>query len=133
MDGIADENTRIRALRDRFEQAVVGTILEVVRNGSRDQRLPNTSNLAFRGVEAEAILLLLDRIGVCASSGSACTTGSLEPSHVLTAMGLPLELARGSIRFSFGRYNTEAEVDYLLQRLPGIVAQLRGVPPPAAA
>ena len=83
-----DENTRVRALRDRMEKTILSTIPDTVRNGNRDARLPNTSNIAFDFIEAEAILLLLDQAGICASSGSACTTGSLDPSHVLMAMGL---------------------------------------------
>ena len=124
-----DENTRIRALRDRMEKAILKTIPRVSRNGSRDSRLPNTSNLAFDQVEAEGILMLLDQVGICASSGSACTTGSLDPSHVLIAMGLTPERARGSIRLSLGIYNTDEDVDYLLQHLPGIISRLRGVSP----
>jgi cysteine desulfurase len=87
--------------------------------------LPNTSNIGFAGVEAEGILMLLDQVGICVSSGSACTTGSLDPSHVLTAMGCSAARARSSIRFSLGIYNTEAEVDYMLKHLPGIIAKLR--------
>ena len=96
-----------------------------MRNGSRDERLPNTTNIAFDRVEAEAILPALDQLGICVSSGSACTTGSLEPSHVLTAMGVNPRRARGSVRFSLGLYNTEREVEYVLEQLPGLVARLR--------
>jgi len=128
-----DENTRIRALRDRMEKTLLSTIPNTVRNGDRDARLPNTSNLAFDFVEAEAILLLLDQAGICASSGSACTTGSLDPSHVLTAMGLSQARARGSVRLSLGKYNTSEEVDYLLEHLPKIIAKLRAVSPTAPA
>jgi cysteine desulfurase len=127
--GLEDENTRVRALRDRLEETILRTIPNVERNGAREPRLPNTSNLAFDFVEAEAILMLLDQAGVCASSGSACTTGSLEPSHVLTAMGLSPMRARGSIRLSLGRYNTAAEVDHLLERLPPIIQKLREISP----
>ncbi len=123
---IHDENTRIRALRDRLEQTLLATIPDTSRNGGRDARLPNTSNLAFAGCEAEAILLLLDREGICVSSGSACTTGSLAPSHVLTAMGLTPARAKSSVRFSLGIYNTAEEVDCLLEKLPPIIARLRG-------
>jgi cysteine desulfurase len=87
--------------------------------------LPNTTNLSFEGVEAEGILLLLDELGICASSGSACTSGSLDPSHVLIAMGCSPARARGSVRFSLGIYNTETEVDFLLKQLPGIISKLR--------
>jgi cysteine desulfurase len=107
-----DENTRVRALRDRMENGLLQAVPRTMRVGGKEPRLPNTSNLAFDGVEAEAILLQLDLIGVCASSGSACTTGSLEPSHVLTAMGLSPARARGCIRFSLGHYNTDADVDH---------------------
>lgn len=123
---IHDENTRIRALRDRLEQTLLATIPDTSRNGGRDARLPNTSNLAFAGCEAEAILLLLDREGICVSSGSACTTGSLAPSHVLTAMGLTPARAKSSVRFSLGIYNTAEEVDCLLEKLPPIIARVRG-------
>ena len=126
---IEDENTRIRALRDRLEQTILATIPDTSRNGSRDARLPNTSNLTFGGCEAEGLLLLLDREGICVSSGSACTTGSLTPSHVLTAMGLTPARAKGSVRFSLGIYNTAEEVDYLLAKLPPLIAKLRGVAP----
>src|SRR5208283_3599905 len=98
-------------------------------NGPKEPRLPNTANIAFDFVEAEGILMLLDQAGICASSGSACTTGSLDPSHVLTAMACSAARARGSIRFSLGRYNTEAEVDYVLKHLPGIIAKLRASSP----
>ena len=118
-------NTRVRGLRDKLEAGIIKNISGVVRNGVRENRLPNTSNLSFEGIEAEGILLLLDELGICASSGSACTSGSLDPSHVLLAMGCSLARARGSVRFSLGIYNTEAEVDFLLKRLPEIIAKLR--------
>jgi len=125
MAHLKDENTRVRALRDRLENRILNAVSGVVRNGARDERLPNTSNLSFEGVEAEGILLLLDELGICASSGSACTSGSLDPSHVLIAMGCSVARARGSIRFSLGIYNTESEVDFLLKNLPSIVSRLR--------
>lgn len=126
---LPDENTRVRALRDKLEAGILQSIPGTTRNGAPEPRLPNTANLAFEGVEAEGILMLLDQAGICASSGSACTTGSLDPSHVLTAMGCSAARARSSIRFSLGIYNTEAEVDYLLQHLPGIIAKLRANSP----
>jgi len=129
MASIEDENTRIRGLRDRFENHVLTRIPNTVRNGNKNQRLPNTANIAFDFVEAEAVLLLLDQVGICASSGSACTTGSLDPSHVLMAMGLPPMRARGSVRFSFGIYNTEEEVDYLIEKLTPIIHRLREISP----
>lgn len=123
---LGEENTRVRALRDRLESGILSSVPRVSRNGAKDQRLPNTSNLAFQGVEAEGILMLLDEEGICASSGSACTTGSLSPSHVLTAMGLSPDRAKGSVRFSLGLYNTTEDVDWVLDRLPGMVERLRG-------
>jgi cysteine desulfurase len=133
MATLEDENTRVRALRDRMEKTILSTIPDTVRNGSFDSRLPNTANIAFDFVEAEAILMMLDQVGICASSGSACTTGSLDPSHVLTAMGLSPSRARGSIRFSLGIYNTAEEVDYLLKNLPPIISKLRAVSPATPA
>jgi len=124
-----DENTRVRALRDRLENFILTRIPNTVRNGHRDHRLPNTVNIAFDFVEAEAVLLLLDQLGICASSGSACTTGSLDPSHVLMAMGLPPMRARGSVRFSLGIYNTDADVDFLCRHLPPIIQKLRDISP----
>jgi cysteine desulfurase len=132
MATLDDENTRVRGLRDRLEKTLLKTIPNTVRNGSRDERLPNTTNLAFDFVEAEAILMLFDQAGICASSGSACTTGSLDPSHVLTAMGISPARARGSIRLSLGIYNTSEEVDYLLSHVPAIIAKLRAIPPSGA-
>jgi cysteine desulfurase len=125
-DTFNEENTRVRALRDRMEAGIFSTIPQAYRNGAKEPRLPNTSNLSFSHIEAEAVLLLLDKAGICASSGSACTTGSLKPSHVLTAMGLPPSRARSSLRLSLGLYNTEADVDHLLHQLPLIIAKLRG-------
>jgi cysteine desulfurase len=130
MASLDDENTRVRALRDKLESGILAGIPGSSRNGAREPRLPNTSNVAFEGVEAEGILMLLDQAGICASSGSACTTGSLDPSHVLTAMGCSAARARSSIRFSLSIYNTEAEVDYVLQHLPAIIARLRASAPP---
>jgi cysteine desulfurase len=123
------EVMRVRALRDRLESSILASIVGSARNGPAEPRLPNTSNIAFEGVEAEGILLLLDQEAICASSGSACTTGSLDPSHVLVAMGCSAARARASIRFSLGRYNTDAEVDYVLQRLPAIIEKLRANAP----
>jgi len=120
-----EANTRLRALRDKLENGILDNVSGVVRNGSLDTRLPNTSNLSFEGVEAEGVLLLLDEQGICASSGSACTSGSLDPSHVLLAMGCGSARARASVRFSLGIYNTEAEVDFVLKQLPPIITKLR--------
>jgi len=129
MEKLEEENTRVRALRDRLENTILSTIPNTIRNGAKDMRLPNTTNIAFEFVEAEAVLLLLDRLGICASSGSACTTGSLDPSHVLTAMGLSPMRARGCVRFSLGIYNTDEDVDYLLKHLPPIIQKLRDISP----
>lgn len=126
---LKDENTRVRAMRDRLEETVLRTISQTMRNGSKEPRLPNTSNLAFDGIEAEAALLMLDQAGICASSGSACTTGSLNPSHVLTAMGLPPARARSCLRISLGIYNTDEEVDHVIRQLQHIVPKLRQMSP----
>ncbi|MBO4491821.1 MAG: cysteine desulfurase NifS [Lentisphaeria bacterium] len=127
--GIEEENTRVRALRDKLEKAVLETIPCVRVNGDPEHRLPNTTNISFEYIEGESILMLLDLDNICASSGSACTTGSLEPSHVLRAMGVPYTAAHGAIRFSFSRYNTEEEVDFTLSKLPGIMEKLRAISP----
>ncbi len=127
-----DESTRVRRLRDRLEEGILARVPGSFLNGPREPRLPNTCNIAFDGVEAEGILLLLDQAGICVSSGSACTTGSLEPSHVLVAMGCSAGRARSSIRFSLGIYNTDAEVSYVLEQLPPIIERLRALAPAAA-
>jgi len=124
-----EKKTRVRRLRDRLEEGLLATIPGSSLNGPKEPRLPNTCNVAFEGVEAEGILLLLDQAGICVSSGSACTTGSLEPSHVLVAMGCSAGRARSSIRFSLGIRNTDAEVDYVLQQLPPIIEKLRALAP----
>ncbi len=126
---LEEENTRVRALRDKLETGILATVPRSLRNGAPEPRLPNTTNIAFEGVEAEGILLLLDQAGICASSGSACTTGSLDPSPVLLAMGCSAARARSSIRFSLGIYNTETEVDYVLKQLPPIIEKLRANAP----
>ena len=126
-----DENTRVRVLRDKLENGIFKAIKGSVRNGGGEPRLPNTTNIGCDGVEAEAALLLLDREGICASSGSACTTGSIEPSHVLAAMNVPLSRSKGSLRFSLGIENTEEDVDRLLEKLPPIIERLRNASPEA--
>jgi cysteine desulfurase len=133
MSRLEEENHRVRALRDRLENGILSAIPHTMRTGAKEPRLPNTSNIAFDFIEAEAILMMLDQAGICASSGSACTTGSLDPSHVLTAMGVNPMRARGCVRFSLGVYNTDEEVDYLLQVLPPIIAKLRSSSPAEAA
>jgi cysteine desulfurase len=119
----------VQALRDYLETAILRTIPDTVVNGQGSPRLPNTTNIGFKYIEGEAILLLLDREGICASSGSACTSDSLEPSHVLRAMGLPYSVLHGSIRFSLSRFTTREEVDRLLEVMPRIVSQLRSLSP----
>jgi len=124
-----EEITRVRSLRDRLEDALVEAIPGARVNGDRDSRLPNTTSISFEYVEGESILLLLDRAGICASSGSACTTGALEPSHVLRAMGVPYTRAHGTVRLSLSRYNTDADVDRTLEVLPGVIRRLRELSP----
>jgi cysteine desulfurase len=119
---------REKKLRDRLEKGLL-TIPNTEINGDRKHRLPNTTNIGFKYIEGEAILFSLDQYGVCASSGSACTSGSLEPSHVLRAMGLPYTILHGSIRFSLSRYTTDAEVDRVLEVMPSIVQRLRDLSP----
>ena len=129
MTHLKEENSRVRALRDKLEDGILNQISGTYRNGSKQHRLPNTANVSFTGIEAENLLHALDNVGICVSSGSACTSGSLDPSHVLMAMGCTVARARGSIRFSLGIYNTETEVDYVLKHLPPIIAKLRALSP----
>jgi len=119
------ENETVRTLRDDFERQILDTIPDTHVNGDRDHRLPNTTSIAFEGIDSEAVLLLLDQAGVCCSAGSACTTGSVHPSHVLKAMGFSTERARSSLRFSFSRYNTAAEVKRALEILRSVIGKLR--------
>jgi cysteine desulfurase len=123
------ENTRVKRLRDKLEAALLKKITQSRVNGDIQNRLPNTTNISFEYVEGEAILLLMNELGVCASSGSACTSGSLQPSHVLRAMGVPFTMAHGSIRFSMSVYNTEEEVDFVIEKMPAIIERLRGMSP----
>jgi cysteine desulfurase len=128
-DHMAEENTRVKFLRDKLETRLVQKIPNVFVNGDTDNRLPNTSSIAFEFVEGESILLMMNEFGICASSGSACTSGSLEPSHVLRAMGVPFTAAHGTIRFSLSIYNTEPEVDLIVEKLPPIIERLRTMSP----
>ena len=128
-ENLEEENRKVKYIRDKLENAVLRRCPDCRVNGDKENRLPNTSNVSFEYIEGEAILLMLDRYGICASSGSACTSGSLEPSHVLRAMGVPFTAAHGSIRFSLSRYNTEEEVDYTIEKMPQIVNQLRELSP----
>jgi cysteine desulfurase len=120
---------RMASLRDKLESNLLEKVPNTMVNGDRDHRLPNTTSIAFEYVEGEAILLMMNEHGICASSGSACTSGSLEPSHVLRAMGVPFTAAHGSIRFSLSRYNIEEEVDFILEKLPPIIENLRQLSP----
>ena len=126
---IRHENTVVRAMRDRLEHGLMSSAPDARLNGHPLHRLPNTANISFEYVEGEAILLLLNQFKICASSGSACTSGSLEPSHVLRAMGVPYTAAHGSVRFSLSRYNTDEEVDYVLEKLPPVIRRLREISP----
>jgi len=126
---LTDENTRVRALRDRLEQGLLKTCPDSRVNGDVDSRLPNTSNISFEFVEGEAILLRLNEYNICASSGSACTSGSLEPSHVLRSMGVPFTMIHGSVRFSLSVYNTDEDIDLVLKIMPGVINELRELSP----
>lgn len=123
------ENTQVKAMRDRLERGIVEQIPNCFITGDLNNRLPNTTDIAFEYIEGEAILMLLNKAGIAASSGSACTSGSLEPSHVMRAMNIPYTAAHGTIRFSFSRYNTMHEVDEVLKVMPDIVANLRRLSP----
>lgn len=123
------ENTKVKAMRDRLEDAILSNTSDCFLNGKKDQRLPNTSNISFEFVEGEAILLMLDSLGICASSGSACTSGSLEPSHVMRAMGVPFTAAHGSTRFSLSIHNTDEEIDYIIDNVPKIIKRLKEISP----
>jgi len=127
LEHLGEETDRVRALRDKLEKGLLLNCKGAVVNGKH--RLPNTLNISFEFIEGESILIMLDDLGISASSGSACTSGSLEPSHVLRAMGIPFTLAHGSIRFSLSRYNTEAEIDYVIENMPAIVDRLREISP----
>ena len=126
---IAAENDRVMRMRDKLENALLEQIPNSMVNGDPNNRLPNTSSIAFEYVEGEAILLMMDEFHICASSGSACTSGSLEPSHVLRAMDVPFTAAHGSIRFSLSIYNTEEEIDLIIEKMPPIIERLRKMSP----
>ncbi|MBI5578606.1 MAG: cysteine desulfurase NifS [Deltaproteobacteria bacterium] len=121
--------TEVGELRDQLENQILAQVPNTFVNGDRASRLPNTTSIAFEYVEGEAILLMLNEHGICASSGSACTSGSLEPSHVLRAMGVPFTAAHGSIRFSLSRYTTRQEIDFVLEKVPPVIARLRQMSP----
>jgi cysteine desulfurase len=117
------------ALRDKFERRVIESIPDVVLNGDRERRLPHLSNISFRYIEGEGLLINLDLQGVAVSTGSACSSGTLEPSPVIRALGVDDEIARGSIRFSFGKDNTDEDVDYAVEVLVQAVERLRALSP----
>ena len=128
-ENIDEESRRLWAMREKLREGIVAKVPNVVVNGCSDRRhcLPGTLDVSFENVEGESILLMLDMAGIAVSTGSACATGSLEPSYVLMAGGLDVELAHGSIRFSFGRFNTMEDVDYVLEVLPPIISRLRAI------
>ena len=123
------KNSRIKQLRDKLERGILATVPNTRINGGNSPRLPNTTNISFEYVEGEGILLLLDELGICASSGSACTSGSLEPSHVLLAMGVPAATAQGAVRFSLSKYNRKEDIDYVIEKISGIILKLRDMSP----
>lgn len=126
---LSDNNNQIKQLRDKLENEILKRVPNTIINGDRNNRLPNTTSIAFEYVEGESILLMMDEFGICASSGSACTSGSLEPSHVLRAMGVPFTAAHGSVRFSLSKYNTEEEINFIIEKLPPIIERLRELSP----
>lgn len=123
-----DAAARVQAMRDKLIDGIL-QLPEVILNGDREKRLPGNVNVSVKGIEGESLLLMLDQAGICASSGSACTSGSLDPSHVLLAIGLTHEVAHGSLRLSLSEYNNDAEIDYILSTLPPIVERLRSMSP----
>jgi cysteine desulfurase len=126
---LTEENSRVRALRDRFESGLLERVPNTFVNGDVTARLPNTTNLSFAGIESDSALMMFDRHQICCSAGSACRTGSLEASHVLRAMNVSPERTRGSMRFSFGRFNTDADVDKALEIIPAVIEKLRAMAP----
>jgi len=124
-----EETKKVRLLRDRLEGTLLEKIPHVRINGHKEKRLPNTTNIGFEFIEGESILLMLDEKGIAASSGSACTSGSLLPSHVLRTMGVPFTFIQGSIRLSLSRYNTPQDIDYIIEQLPPIIQRLREISP----
>ena len=127
--GMAEEGVRLTHLRDRLEKGILASCPNVRVNGDPARRLPNTLNVSFEYIEGEAIAYHLSDLGICISTGSACASGSLDPSHVIRAMGVPFTAVHGSVRFSLSRYNTDADVDYVLEKLPPVIAELRKLSP----
>ncbi len=129
MQHMEEENTRVKAMRDRLEQGILDAVPNAFVTGDTDNRLPNTANIAFEYIEGEGILLMLNKAGIAASSGSACTSGSLEPSHVMKAMGIPYTAAHGTVRFSLSRYNSMDEIERVITEVPPVVEKLRRLSP----
>jgi cysteine desulfurase len=129
LEQMEDEQTRVKSLRDRLEQELLEKALDASVNGDPTNRLPNTTSISFKYIEGEAILLMLSAEGIAASSGSACTSGSLEPSHVLRAMGVPFTRVHGSIRFSLSRYNSDEDITYIVEKMVPIAHRLREISP----
>ena len=127
--GMGDESAKLTALRDRLEAGILSACPNVRVNGDRAHRLPNTLNVSFEYIEGEAIAYRLSDLGICISTGSACASGSLDPSHVIRAMGVPFIAVHGSVRFSLGRYNTDEDIDYVLEKLPPVIRELRALSP----
>lgn len=127
--GMADEAVKLTRLRDRLEAGLLASCPDTIVNGDRSRRLPNTLNLSFKYIEGEAIAYHLSDLGICISTGSACASGSLDPSHVIRAMGVPFVAVHGSVRFSLSRYNTDADIDYVLAEMPKVVKHLRDLSP----
>jgi cysteine desulfurase len=128
-EGLKYELTEVKRLRDKLETGILKNIFNARLNSSISNRVPNTTNIGFEYIEGELILLHLSDLGICASSGSACTSGSLEPSHVLRAMGTPFTSLHGSIRFSLSRFTTEKEIDYVLEHLPSVIEEITSISP----
>lgn len=125
-----DKNAeKLKKMRDRLMDSVLAAVPRSRVNGDRQKRLPGNVSFCFEGIEGESLLLMLDSMGICGSSGSACTSGSLDPSHVLLAIGLPHEIAHGSLRLTFSEYNTEEEIDYIINAVPKVVSRLRDMSP----
>ena len=129
LEQLGYENTMVKAMRDRLEEGVLAAVPNAFVTGDVNNRLPNTANIAFEYIEGEAILMLLNKAGIAASSGSACTSGSLEPSHVMMAMGIPYTAAHGTVRFSLSRHNTMQEVEEVIKAIPPIMEKLRKLSP----
>jgi cysteine desulfurase len=127
---LSENSCKTATMRDRFEEAILESVPGTEVNGDRENRLPNTTNIAFQGIESEGALMLLDERGICCSAGSACTSGSVHPSHVLKAMGFSNHRARSSLRFSFGRFNTDEEVAFAAAAVPVVIEKLRRLSPP---